>query len=110
MRVRGAGVRGADQMSPGAGDRYSVGFGRLAEKWQRVRVWAATVALVSVMLSAAACGGAGESGREAGPETTRSAIEETTAETARARKTPSTGETTQASAPVCTLWNTTKEG
>ena len=65
-----------------------------------MRGWAATVALVSVMLSAAACGGEGESGREADPETTRSVIEETTAETTRAREAASTEETTQASAPV----------
>jgi hypothetical protein len=65
-----------------------------------VRVWAATVALVSVMLSAAACGGEGESGREADPETTRAATEETTAETTRAREETSPEETTQAGAPV----------
>jgi hypothetical protein len=86
------GKRCTDQTSLGAGERYSVGFGRLAEKRQRVRGWAATVALVSVMLSAAACGGEGESGREADPETTRSVIEETTAETTRAREAASTGE------------------
>jgi hypothetical protein len=52
------------------------------------------------MLSAAACGGEGESGREADPETTRATTEETTAETTRAREETSTEETTQASAPV----------